>query len=900
MSRFSASAPLLNRLRKLATLGDMGITSRLVLALGSVAVLAVAANLIVENGHTIVESIVRHPDSPVAVEAARREREAVVRNELRTSGSQLVLALGDFEKAVRAHVEAGTPASAVNYEVSLGALERAADSFGEKHQANPNFSPAGLQTALTAYRQVSRELVQVSRERRVTIERYGSTVAAMNARLQKSIDGAWKIMGRVVARQSLLKLTAELDVIQSSFATRDVASAGGHGRLVGAEQAFLATFQQNQASLRRSQGAEWVTAMRNDLSKLAASRQKLVQADKQKSLLTQTFAGESARLAQTISGISSLNTYQTAVVVATPTPARPHTDASAPAYSYSTLPAEPHRPALAWISLIVLCVLAYLCIVTIVSVVRPVRRLMVATRQLARGEQVQPLVSGGIRELDALSHAFNSMAHQLAAAQHANLEAQRRLEGKVAERTRELKQLAEKDPLTGLSNRRQLFEALDASIERAREDRRRVGAFFLDIDNFKTLNDSMGHAYGDRVLVAIARRLEVTARAFGFAARLGGDEFMIVHEGAETIDEVAASGDAIIKAFEQPIPVEGREIIVSVSVGVSVFPDHERDAEALMRAADAALFSAKAQGRSRLTLFTPELLVSASAKFAIEQKLRRAIENQEFELFYQPEINVQTLEVSLVEALIRWRMPDGSYQCPGEFLAVAEESGLIIEINDWVLRNAIETAAQWYRGSWPDARVAINVSSRQFLDCRFVDKLRDLLTQFALPTRCLELELTESVLQTGPLTIKALSELRSMGVAIALDDFGTGYSSIASLEQLPLTRVKLDQSLIARMDSSARSASIARATIRLCSELGLEVTAEGVERLEQFAALLGFGAISLQGYLLAEPVCRERIPELIGRVPSHCQELLLSTRALPALPASSPAGLVAVPSARPF
>ncbi len=898
MSRSPDSAPLLTRLRKIATLGDMGITSRLVLALGSAAVLAVAANLIVVNGHTIVESIVRHPESQATAEAAQREQEVVTRNELRTSGSQLILALGEFENAVRAHAEAGTPASAVNYEVALGALERAADSFAEKHRENPTFSPAHLQGALAAFRQISQELVQVARERRATIDRYTSTVAAMNARLQKSIDGAWKIMGRVVARQSLIQLTAELDVIQASFATRDAAT-GGHSRLVSAEQAFLATFQKHYASLRRSQGVEWLTAMRNDLAKLAASRQKLVQADRQKSLMAQNFAGESARLAQTVSVISNLEAHPTAGMAAAPSSAALHTNASAPTYSYSTVHAEPRRPALAWISLIVLSVLAYICIVTIVSVVRPVRRLMAATRQLAHGEQVKPLISGGIRELDALSHAFNSMAHQLAAAQNANLEAQRRLEGKVAERTRELKTLAEKDPLTGLSNRRQLFEALDASIERAREDGSRVGAFFLDIDNFKTLNDSMGHAYGDRVLVAIARRLEMTARAFGFAARLGGDEFMIVHEGAETIDEVAASGDAIIKAFEQPIPVEGREIIVSVSVGVSVFPDHERDAEALMRAADAALFSAKAQGRSRLTLFTPELLVSASVKFAIEQKLRRAIENQEFELFYQPEINVQTLEVSLVEALIRWRMPDGSYQCPGEFLAIAEESGLIIEINDWVLRNAVETAALWYRGSWPDVRVAINVSSRQFLDCRFVDKLRDLLTGFALPPRCLELELTESVLQTGPLTIKALSELRSMGVAIALDDFGTGYSSIASLEQLPLTRVKLDRSLIARMDSSARSASIARATIRLCSELGLAVTAEGVERLEQFTALLGFGAISLQGFLLAEPVCRERIPELIKRVPSHCQELLLSSRTLPAAPTSSPAGLVAVPSARP-
>jgi EAL domain-containing protein (putative c-di-GMP-specific phosphodiesterase class I) len=220
-------------------------------------------------------------------------------------------------------------------------------------------------------------------------------------------------------------------------------------------------------------------------------------------------------------------------------------------------------------------------------------------------------------------------------------------------------------------------------------------------------------------------------------------------------------------------------------------------------------------------------------------------------------------------------MPDGSYRSPDEFLAVAEESGLIMEVNDWVLRTAIEKASQWYRGAWPQVRVAINVSPRQFLDYRFVDRLQGLLDEFQLPSRCVEIELTESVLQTGPTTIKALCQLREIGVAIALDDFGTGFSSMASLEQLPLTRIKLDRSLIARMDSSARSASIARATIRLCSELGLEVTAEGVERLEQFAALLGYRGISMQGYLLARPVPSEALLAVLKELPSHCQELIL-------------------------
>jgi EAL domain-containing protein (putative c-di-GMP-specific phosphodiesterase class I) len=327
--------------------------------------------------------------------------------------------------------------------------------------------------------------------------------------------------------------------------------------------------------------------------------------------------------------------------------------------------------------------------------------------------------------------------------------------------------------------------------------------------------------------------------------------------------------------------VDDREVMVGVSVGASVFPDHERDAEALLRAADAALFRAKALGRSQISMFTPELLVTASTKFATEQRLRRAIQSDEFELFYQPLINSETLEVELVEALIRWRMPDGSFRAPDEFLAVAEESGVIVEISDWVLRTAICTAARWHRGHWPDARVAINVSPRQFLDYRFVSRLEELLREFDLPARCLELELTESVLQTGSHTIKTLEQLRSMGVAIALDDFGTGYSSLASLQQLPLTRVKLDRSLIAGIDDNARSASIVRATVALCLGLGLEVTAEGVERVEQFAMLLAHREISLQGYLFSRPVPASDLVPMLGRMTVHCQELKHSAQMLP-------------------
>jgi EAL domain-containing protein (putative c-di-GMP-specific phosphodiesterase class I) len=312
-----------------------------------------------------------------------------------------------------------------------------------------------------------------------------------------------------------------------------------------------------------------------------------------------------------------------------------------------------------------------------------------------------------------------------------------------------------------------------------------------------------------------------------------------------------------------------------------MYPDHGSDAEALLRAADAALFRAKALGRSQLVVFSPSLLETASAKFTIEQGLRYALERNEFELVFQPEVDAATLNTHLVEALLRWRLPDGRCALPSEFLGIAEESGLIMEISDWVLRTSIETAALWHHGLWPQARVAINVSSRQLLDARFVDRVTGLLREHQLPARCIEIELTENVLQTGAATIEVLRRLRSHGVSIALDDFGIGYSSLASLEQLPLTRVKLDRALIASVHSSSRSAAIARALVGLCHDIGLEVTAEGIECLEQLALLADFSPIYLQGFLLARPVPAQQVLSLMAMLPDHLASLLLTASGKP-------------------
>ena len=858
------------RLKGWLTLGSVGITPRLVVAFASVAALAAAANLIVENGVAILEQQ-RHVDLERRAqdqEAIDTLRESVGRAQQLVTSAQLSTAVSQFDRAVHDHAEADSGASAARYGITRAALDRLLGEYRSSQASNP-----ALPRLINTHKRSAEALVQATRVRHDLLVQYSTVLASMDTRIRKSIDRAWKVFGRVVAAQPLIDVRARLDDLRAAVAMRGAfdADASATGPLANAERAVSETLVKEASMLRRTQGAEWYQGMNDDLGLLASARASLVRNEQTRITAVETFARESKKLAALLPAnlaIESKPSKASVLVnapVGTPAP-----------------PANPNGSLVAWLGAAVLLVLLYISFVTIFSIMRPVRRMIAATNRLARGGNTRVVANGGIRELDTLAVAFNSMAEQLAVARAATRDAQQRLEAKVEERTRQLQELAEQDPLTGVANRRQLFVALNETLERARSSRERVGVFFLDLDNFKTLNDSMGHSYGDRVLVAIARRLEEIARSRGFAARLGGDEFTIVHQGISDIQDILQFGATIVRAFESPLQVDDREVIVSVSVGVSVFPDDEQDAEALLRAADAALFRAKALGRSQLAIFTPELLVTASAKFAIEQRLRRAIQNGEFELFYQPLVDLQTLDVALVEALIRWRMPDGSVRTPDEFLAVAEESGLIVEISDWVLRTAIQTAAKWHRGAWPEARVAINVSPRQFLDYRFASKVEELLKEFELPARCIELELTESVLQTGSQTIKTLEQLRSIGVAIALDDFGTGFSSLASLQQLPLTRVKLDRSLIVGIEDSARVASIARATIALCRGLSLDVTAEGVERIEQFAMLLQHRAISLQGYLFSRPVPRDDLLPLLKRLPAQCQELLQQSQKLPA------------------
>ena len=345
--------------------------------------------------------------------------------------------------------------------------------------------------------------------------------------------------------------------------------------------------------------------------------------------------------------------------------------------------------------------------------------------------------------------------------------------------------------------------------------------------------------------------------------------------------------------------MESRELLVTISVGASIYPEHESSAEALLSAADAALFHAKSLGRNQLKLFSRDLLEQVSERYSTEQGLRRALDRNEFELVFQPEVNFDLGGIKLVEALLRWRLPDGRRISPMQFLPVAQESGLIAPIGDWVLRSAIESAAKWHHSSWPDVRVAINVAASQLLSTDFAQRVQGLLHQYQLPPHCIEIELTEAVLQTGSVVIDTLRELRGLGVGIALDDFGTGFSSLASLQHLPLTRVKLDQSLIAAIDRDPRALAIAQAIIALCEKLGLEVTAEGIERPEQLRILLENRSMCLQGFLISYPLETDSVAAAVANMPEQMQSLFLtasvnidSNRSLACAAAPDPQGML--------
>jgi diguanylate cyclase (GGDEF)-like protein len=427
------------------------------------------------------------------------------------------------------------------------------------------------------------------------------------------------------------------------------------------------------------------------------------------------------------------------------------------------------------------------------------------------------------------------------------------------------------DPLTGLPNRVLFRDRLEHALARATRSASSVAVMFLDVDNFKVINDSLGHEAGDSVLVELAPRLAQALRSGDTVARFGGDEFVLLCEEIQDEAEALEIAERVQECFARPFLLRGAEHVVTASIGVAVRSSGEDGPEGLIRDADAAMYHAKQRGRARHELFNATLRRDALDRLRIGGELRQALEREELRVHYQPVISLHTGEIVAVEALVRWQHPERGLLGPGEFVPVAEESGLIVPLGKWVLREAVRMAGHW-RALRPEPPaplvVSVNVSARQMGEPDLVANVAGLLEESGVDPRQLALEITETVLVEDPLaSAETLSALRKLGVKLVLDDFGTGYSSLGYVKHFPLDFLKLDRSFVAELGEGARDAAIVSAVVEMSKALEAGVVAEGVETECQLEQIIALGCNLAQGFYFARPLPPERIDELLLAAP---------------------------------
>lgn len=412
------------------------------------------------------------------------------------------------------------------------------------------------------------------------------------------------------------------------------------------------------------------------------------------------------------------------------------------------------------------------------------------------------------------------------------------------------------DQLTGLPNRALFLDRL----ERALCSGRTVAVMFLDIDNFKLINDSLGHDAGDHLLKAISERLRACARRTDTVSRLGGDEFTVLIEDLAVDSDPIEIADRIAEALRIPVVIDGREVITTASIGVSVSGSGHADAESMLRDADTAMYNAKSGGKARFVLFDASMTMRVKERLDIETDLRRAIDNQEFELHYQPIVGMQTRQIYAVEALIRWRHPKRGLIPPAMFIGIAEETGLIVPIGRWVLFEACRRAREWQLLHCRRLTVNVNLSARQLQDDNLLDDVKAALEQSGLAPSRLKLEITESLMMTDRgRDIQRLHSLKKLGVRLAIDDFGTGYSSMSYLSTLPVDTLKIDRAFVSRLSGHSDDDAIIQAIIGLGKMLNLEITSEGVETAVQHNLLVSLGCARAQGYFYSRPLPQEEM-----------------------------------------
>jgi len=494
---------------------------------------------------------------------------------------------------------------------------------------------------------------------------------------------------------------------------------------------------------------------------------------------------------------------------------------------------------------------------------RSIRRLKDSARRVAQGQTDEPLdVSTGIAEVASLTQDLELMRTEL-----------------VRQR-RALHALAYYDGLTGLANRVLLSERLTRALEAARASGEKLGVLYLDLDRFKRVNDTLGHDAGDQLLKSVGNRMQIClqehaagsrpggAPAGEGVARLGGDEFAILLPGIAAAAEAGAMADRILDALCEPIRIGEHRVYATASIRIAVYPLDGQETQALLKNADAAMYHAKQQGKNCFQYYMGSMNVTAAARLELEGELHRALELGQLVLHYQPQTNVETGQLTGAEALIRWQHPQRGLMAPDEFIHIAEESGLILPIGEWVIRTACAQLRTWQQAGLPLQRVSVNVAARQFQQPTFIGTVARAVEDFGIGRGMLDLEITEtSLMSNEDDSVERLGGLRTLGVSLSIDDFGTGFSSLTYLKRFPVEALKIDQSFVQDIPENPHNAAIVRAIMALAHSLNLNVIAEGVETRRQWQFLLDHDCREMQGYLISRPLAVDAFEKFVRQLP---------------------------------
>ncbi|MBU4494446.1 MAG: EAL domain-containing protein [Acidobacteria bacterium] len=426
--------------------------------------------------------------------------------------------------------------------------------------------------------------------------------------------------------------------------------------------------------------------------------------------------------------------------------------------------------------------------------------------------------------------------------------------------------LAHFDSLTSLPNRTYMMEKLSQLLVQARWNNHTLALLFIDLDHFKKINDTLGHDAGDKMLKDVASRLVECVRDSDTVARMGGDEFMIILPKITKAQDAAVIAQRVIESFDSPFTLNGHDCMIGASIGISQYPTDGDDYESLVKNADIAMYKAKEIGGKNYQFYNPAMNMAAFQQLVLENKLRVAVENKEFVLHYQPQINLKDFRIAGMEALIRWKDPEmEDLIYSGQFIPLAEETGLIIPIGEWVLEEACRQAKRWQDAGFPSMKMSVNISGRQFRQHNMVEQVAETLRITRIDATCLELELTESVLLQTEVTTKVLNDINSLGVQLSIDDFGTGYSSLSYLKKLPIRKLKIDQTFVEGITQDASDREIVKAIISMSHSLNIRVLAEGVETLEQLTFLKESDCDEAQGYLFCRPQPAEDLEKILSK-----------------------------------